>query len=97
MPIFYYFSVKGKSAKNSHFLHFETLELEYEFSRKVTKPNLVFGTTFILWHLSKYALKMPENEPLKVKIFILSILEGFLKKIQKTSLDFNYVKPCLVM
>ena len=27
------------------------------------KPNFEFGATFILWHFSNYALKMPKTEP----------------------------------
>ena len=37
---------------------------------------------------------MPENEPLKVKIFILSIFEGFLEKVSESrptlNLDFMW-------
>ena len=38
MPNFYYYSVlKEKLAKTLHFLHFETLSLDYEFCRKVNQ------------------------------------------------------------
>ena len=61
MPNFYYFSVKEKLAKNTHFFHFETLSLDYESCIKLTTTNFEFGTTLILWLFSKYALKMPKN------------------------------------
>ena len=80
MPNFYNFSVKGKISEKFNFLHFETLSLDNKFCRKVTKPNFEFVTTFILWLFSKYTLKMPKNEPLKVKNSILSLQEVLLEK-----------------
>ena len=47
MVFFYYYLVKGKLAKNSHFYILRVLYL--------IKPNFEFGTTLILW--------LPENEP----------------------------------
>ena len=39
---------KENLVKNSHFLHFETLSLDYKYCKKVTKTNFEFKTTFIL-------------------------------------------------
>ena len=93
MPIFYYFSVKGKISKKFTFLHFETLALDYEFWKKITKPNFEFGTSFILRLFSKYALKMPKNGPKIVKISILSPLEGVLEKMWESipPLKFDFM------
>ena len=44
--------------------------------------------TFIkIWTKKK---KKTENEPLKVKIFILSILEGFLEKVAENRPTFEF-------
>ena len=39
----------------------ETLVIDYKICKKVSKPNFEFGTTFILWLISKYADKMSKN------------------------------------
>ena len=43
--------------------------------------DFIIGKKFILWLFSKYALKIPKNDPKKVKISICSLLEGISEKV----------------
>ena len=60
---------------------FPNAAIDYEFCKKVNKPNFEFGTTFILWLISKYAHKRPKNKTKLVKILILSLSEAISEKV----------------
>ena len=71
MPNFLLFFSEGKIVKNSHFIHFEALSLDYQFFRKVIKTNFEFGTTFIydFFQYMPLKCKMPKNEKSKKSNF----------------------------